>query len=74
MDEKSTLKRLGDGLRTRRAAMGFSQESFADSIGMHRAYYSSIERGGRNVTLMTLLRISSGLNTAVHSLLREADI
>jgi transcriptional regulator with XRE-family HTH domain len=54
--------------------MGFSQESFADSIGMHRAYYSSIERGGRNVTLMTLLRISSGLNTAVHSLLREADI
>lgn len=74
MDEKSTLKRLGDGLRTRRVAMGFSQESFADSIGMHRAYYSSIERGGRNVTLMTLLRISSGLNTAVHSLLREADI
>ncbi|WP_297800005.1 helix-turn-helix transcriptional regulator [Arenimonas sp. GDDSR-1] len=74
MDEKSTLKRLGDGLRTRRSAMGFSQESFADSIGMHRAYYSSIERGGRNVTLMTLLRISSGLNTAVHSLLREADI
>jgi len=74
MDEKSTLKRLGDGLRTRRASMWFSQESFADSIGMHRAYYSSIERGGRNVTLMTLLKISAGLHTAVHTLLRDADI
>lgn len=74
MDEKSALKLLGDGIRTHRAALGYSQESFADSIGMHRAYYSSIERGARNVTLMTLRRISAGLDIPLHVLLKESEL
>jgi transcriptional regulator with XRE-family HTH domain len=37
------------------------QEGFADKIAMHRAYYSSIERGERNMTLETLLKSRSGL-------------
>lgn len=38
-------QRLGKAFRNRREALGFSQESYADEIGMHRTYYSAIERG-----------------------------
>jgi transcriptional regulator with XRE-family HTH domain len=74
MNEISTLRRLGDTLRAKRSELGFSQESFADSIGMHRAYYSSIERGSRNVTLLTLIRIANGLDTHASKLLQASDI
>ncbi len=74
MDEKSAIRRLGDTLRAKRTELGFSQESFADSIGMHRAYYSSIERGSRNVTLLTLVRIANGLDTQASQLLQASGI
>lgn len=74
MDEKSAVRRLGDTLRAKRTELGFSQESFADSIGMHRAYYSSIERGSRNVTLLTLIRIANGLGTQASQLLQASGI
>ena len=74
MDEKSTIRRLGDTLRARRSELGFSQESFADSIGMHRAYYSSIERGARNITVLTLIRITDGLDTKAAAILKASDL
>ncbi|MEZ5464519.1 MAG: helix-turn-helix transcriptional regulator [Lysobacteraceae bacterium] len=37
--------KLGAAIRGRRTALGFSRDTFADEIGMHRAYYSAIERG-----------------------------
>ena len=43
-------QRLGKAFRKRREALGFSQESYADEIGMHRTYYSAIERGEKNPT------------------------
>jgi len=74
MDDKTAISRIGDALRVRRAELGFSQESFADSIGMHRAYYSSIERGSRNITLSTLLRIVKGLKLRASHLLQSCDL
>lgn len=74
MDDKTAISRIGDALRARRIELGFSQESFADSIGMHRAYYSSIERGGRNVTLLTLLRIVQGLKLRASNLMESCDL
>ena len=52
--------------------MQMSQEAFADSIKMHRAYYSKIERGERNVTLVTLCRLARGLGVEPSQLLRAA--
>lgn len=69
----STLQvRLGAAIRARREAMGISQEGFADKIGMHRAYYSTIERGERNLTLATLERVAVGLGAKPSQLLKEA--
>ena len=73
MDETTLRTRLGEHIRTRRAALGYSQDTFADAIEMHRAYYGSIERGERNLTLTTLLRLAEGLGTKPSELLRGAS-
>lgn len=52
--------------------MGISQEDFADHIEMHRAYYGTIERGRRNLTLVTLEKIAVGLGIPPSRLLKEA--
>lgn len=57
---------------SRRTALGYSQDSFADAIGMHRAYYSAIERGERNLTLQTMVRVAEGLEVRPSELLKAA--
>jgi transcriptional regulator with XRE-family HTH domain len=72
MDDAALQEKLGAAIRERRMALKMSQEAFADSIKMHRAYYSKIERGERNVTIATLWRVAEGLRLAPSQLLREA--
>lgn len=72
MDEDELKLEIGATIRARRIEMGYSQETFADKIGMHRAYYGGIERGVRNLTLPTLWRVARGLKTKPSDLLRKA--
>lgn len=74
MDDETLKARLGAAIRERRTSQGFSQESFADSIGMHRAYYSKIERGERNLTMLTLWRVSEGLRLSLSELMKAAKL
>lgn len=74
MDEGTILGRFGAAVRQRREALKHSQDSFADAIGMHRSYYSAIERGERNLTLQTMARVAEGLGVKVALLMREAGI
>ena len=66
-------ERLGKAFRKRREALGFSQESFADEIGMHRTYYSAIERGEKNLQLDTLQKVCVGLETRVWEVFKDAE-
>ncbi|MCB1567043.1 MAG: helix-turn-helix transcriptional regulator [Xanthomonadales bacterium] len=61
MDAQQTIAAVGQEIRKRRTALGLSQDRFADSIGMHRAYFAAIERGEKNVTITTLVRVADGL-------------
>jgi len=73
--EKATIQqRLAQAVRGRREALDISQEAFADSIGMHRAYYGAIERGERNLTIETLARVAVGLNVTIATLAKDAGI
>ena len=74
MDDATLLKCVGLAVRKRRVALGYSQDTFADVIGMHRAYFSSIERGERNITLATFLKVTQGLNIKLGELLRTAGL
>jgi transcriptional regulator with XRE-family HTH domain len=74
MREEKLLITLGAAIRKRRTALNVSQEAFADLIAMHRAYYSAIERGERNLTLGTLHRVAKGLGVRMADLLRECNV
>jgi transcriptional regulator with XRE-family HTH domain len=64
--------RLGVAIRAHRESQGFSQESYADKIRMHRTYYSAIERGEQNITLDTLETVCKGLGVRMWEVMKEA--
>jgi transcriptional regulator with XRE-family HTH domain len=64
--------RLGLAIRAQRESQGFSQESYADKIRMHRTYYSAIERGEQNITLDTLETVCKGLGVPMWEVMKEA--
>ena len=52
---------FGRSVRAHREALGYSQEAFADEIGVHRTYLGGVERGERNLTLRSVERIAEWL-------------
>ncbi len=54
-------KAFGKKVRDLRKARGFSQESFADAVGLHRTYIGSIERGEQNVSIDNIAKIAKTL-------------
>lgn len=60
--------RFGRAIRRIREAQGINQEEAAERCELHRTYYSGIERGVRNVSLLNIERISKGLKTSLPEL------
>jgi transcriptional regulator with XRE-family HTH domain len=52
---------LGQRARTQRLQLGLSQMALAERIGLHFTFVSSVERGERNLSLSSLLRLAEGL-------------
>ena len=55
------LEAIGISVSKRRIELGMSQEELARRAGVHRTYISDVERGVRNVSILTLERIASAL-------------
>jgi transcriptional regulator with XRE-family HTH domain len=72
MKKTGSHVRIGSAIRTRREAQGYSQESYADKIRMHRTYYSAIERGELNITIDTLESVCKGLSVRMWEVMKEA--
>lgn len=62
--------RLGANLRALRSDRGDSQERVAERLGVHRTYYSAVERGERNLTLRSIERLADRLGVDPLSLLQ----
>ncbi len=73
MNPKELQVRLGYVIRRHRERLKFSQEGFADAIGVHRTYYGDIERGKQNPSIWNLQRIATGLRMLLSQLLAEAE-
>ncbi|MGE7137884.1 helix-turn-helix domain-containing protein [Luteibacter sp. NPDC031894] len=74
MESPTPTARLGKAIRRHRQALGMSQDAFADGIEMHRAYFGAIERGSKNVTIATLIRVAEGLGVSMSDLMRDAKL
>jgi transcriptional regulator with XRE-family HTH domain len=62
---------MGERIRTRREALGLSQESLADRCAVHWTFLGQVERGRRNLSLHNLLKIAGGLGVDPAELVRE---
>lgn len=56
-------------LRQLRTERGFSQESFAGSVGIHRTYVSQLERGLKSPSLHTIQSIARSLDISLSELM-----
>lgn len=52
---------FGSRVRARRNELELTQEQLAEHAELHWTYISSVERGERNVTLLSILRIAAAL-------------
>jgi transcriptional regulator with XRE-family HTH domain len=69
--EADALLAFGERLRELRAARELSQEALAFEAGLDRTYVSSVERGKRNVSLITIHRLAAALDVGPDELLRR---
>jgi transcriptional regulator with XRE-family HTH domain len=60
--------RFGRAIRRIREEQKINQEEAAERCGLHRTYYSGIERGIRNVSLVNIERVAKGLKTSLPKL------
>ena len=64
---------MGATIRQQRKQRRLSQSTLATLTGLDSSYISEIERGQRNVTLLSLLRIAEALHLPVSHLLTPLD-
>lgn len=62
--------RFGRAVRRIREEQEINQEEAAERCGLHRTYYSCIERGIRNVSLVNLEKIAKGLKKSLPGSIR----
>ncbi|MEY2878030.1 MAG: hypothetical protein RLZZ15_410 [Verrucomicrobiota bacterium] len=72
-EKNPALKRFGTNVRTLRETRELSQEELAEIADLDRTYVGGLERGERNATLGSILRIAKALKTSVADLCEGID-
>lgn len=67
------LLRFGKAVRERRLTLGLSQEQLAHVCELDRSYVGGVERGDRNISLVNIAAIASGLQLSASKLLRLSE-
>lgn len=70
--DKQHLLKIGDNIRAARKEMGYSQEAFADIAGFSRSYYTEIETGKRNISILNLIKILEALKVNQNEIIGSA--
>lgn len=68
------LVALGAAIRRCRLAKGVSQEELAHRGVIDRSYMSSIERGGQNPGILSIVRIARAMDLTMTELMAEAEL
>lgn len=65
------LKKIGNRIKFYRKNLGLSQEKFALTIEMDRTYFSAVENGKRNISVLNLDKIINGLGISYSEFFKE---
>ena len=68
MDNKHYLQTLGSQIMGLRKLKGISQEQLAFLASLDRSYVGGIERGLRNISFLTLVKIATTLECNISDL------
>lgn len=68
--ENTELKTLGQTIRLKRENLGLTQNEVAERAGLDRNYIGMVERGERNPSYLSLIKIAKGLNLTVYQLIK----
>lgn len=63
--------RLGDRVRERRIARGWTQDELGQKCELHRTFIGSVERGERNISILNLRVIAGVLRVSLAELFAE---
>lgn len=69
MNDEEFLKKLGHNIKILRTLRGFSQEDIMGELNIDRAYYSRLECGKANCSILYLRKIAQVLNVDLGKLL-----
>lgn len=64
----TSLARFGLNVRRRREALIFTQEKLAERAELDPSYISGIERGVRNPSLLSIVRVAAALDATASEL------
>lgn len=67
---KTEVLQFGKKLKEVRLKKNKSQGDIAKVLGVHRSYISSLERGKRNPSLLTVHKVAKALGVSVNELLK----
>lgn len=68
MEYKDLCVNFGNKLKYYRLMQGYTQERFAEKLGVDSHYISDIECGTRNITFKTLYKLMSALDVPPYKL------
>jgi transcriptional regulator with XRE-family HTH domain len=63
-----TQRSLGLAVKALRTNLGITQEELSNRTGVHATYVSDIERGARNPSWATLVKLIQGMNATMAEL------
>jgi transcriptional regulator with XRE-family HTH domain len=64
---------IAQEIRKRRSEIGLTQGDLAVRSGLHRTYVSDVERGTRNVSLLTLSNLAAALGCSLGDLVANFE-
>lgn len=67
----TTLERFGKTIKMLRADAGMTQEQLGAKSGVHPVFISGIERGKRNPTLTTIIKLAEAFGIDPSTLLHQ---
>lgn len=68
--DRKKLQSLGKRIKKLRGERSLSQEELAGLAGVHRTYVGMIERGEKNVTVLSAQKISAALGISISELFK----
>jgi transcriptional regulator with XRE-family HTH domain len=73
ISESTALHRLAKRIKQLRGTHGWSQEVLAERASIQRSYLADLERGSRNPSVRTLVKLANAFQVGLRDLFEDGD-